>query len=374
MAKRKILICGILPPPTFGHSMMYQMLMNSRFVEEFDVIFLDMHFWTYGKHKKVTVEKLVKLARYYFRFIWLILTKRPDFILYNISFYKMPFLKDILFCFTAKLLRCRYVIHDMGKYLAELYDSSSWMMKRIVRLYLRWATASIIQGEGVRSVYDGFMDQRRIWVVPGCVEDSGGWNVPVWHRNGKINILYFSFLSEEKGVYTAFLTVPKVLERNSDVSFIFGGPVESDKVRNKLDALMDRFPENMKYMGYVEGAIKRTECFRNADIFIFPTQRECFGLVLLHAMAEKLPIVASVEGCIPEILRDGENGFLVHKSDDEQLAQRILQLAVAPQLRKVMGEANRQRFLTVYSHQEYGRKMIESFKGIDRLPSSSKFS
>lgn len=374
MAKKKILVCGILPPPSFGHSMMYKMLMSSRFVEEFDVIFLDMRFWSYGKHRKVTVDKLFKLAVYYVQFVWLVLTQRPDFILYNISFYKMPFLKDVLFCFTGRLLGCKYVIHDMGKYSRELYDSSSWGMKKIVRLYLKWAAASIIQGEGVRSAYDGFMDQRKLWVVPGCVEDTAAWNVPVWEKNGKVNVLYFSFLSETKGVYTAFSAVPEVLRKNSKIDFVFAGPVESDMVKEKLDILLKKFPENTRYLGYIEDERKRAECFRNADMFIFPTRRECFGLVILHAMAEKLPVIASIEGSIPEILKDGENGFLVNKNDDEQLAQRILQLAVAPQLRKVMGEANRQRFLTVYSHQEYGRKMIEFFKGIDRLPSSSKFS
>ena len=60
MKKTKILICGILPPPNFGHSMLYQALMESRFVQEFDVVFFNMKFWSYEKHKKVTVAKLFK--------------------------------------------------------------------------------------------------------------------------------------------------------------------------------------------------------------------------------------------------------------------------------------------------------------------------
>ena len=367
--KKKVLICGILPPPTFGHSMLYQMLMNSRFVDEFDVTFLNMGFWTYGKHKKITADKFFKLVKYYLQFIWLVFIKRPDFVLYNISFYKMPFLKDALFCFTGRLLGCPYVIHDMGRYSRELYDSSSWMMKKIVRAYIKWAAASIIQGESVRSAYEGFVDQEKLWVVPGCVEDTGSLDVPVWERDGKVNVLYFSFLSKEKGIYTAFSVVPKVLEQNPAVKFNFAGPIESGKVKEDLNVLLERFPKNTEYLGYVEDARKRTEYFRNADIFIFPTCRETFGLVLLHAMAEKLPVIASTEGVIPEIVEEGKNGFLINKGDDEQLAERILRLASDQKLRETIGEANRKRYLKVYLPQEYERNMIEAFEAISQMSS-----
>lgn len=362
--KKRILICGILPPPNFGHSMMYQMLMRSRFVEEFDVVFLNMNFWTYGKHKKITIDKLLKLFKYYVQFVWRVLLRRPDFILYNMSFYKMPFLKDVLFCFTGRLLGCRYVIHDMGKYVRELYDTGSWMTKKMVRLYLRWAAASIIQGECVRVFYDGLMDQKKLWVVPGCVEDTQGWDVPVLEKNGKLNVLYFSFLSEDKGVYTAFSAARKVLVKSPEVRFVFVGPVESDRVRKELDALCEQFPDNTQYLGYVDDAGKRTACFRSADIFMFPTHRECFGLVLLHAMAERLPVIASIEGAIPEVIREGENGFLINKGDDEQLVERIFRLVNSRSLRETMGQVNRQRYLKAYSLREYGRKMIETFEGI----------
>jgi len=362
--KKNILICGILPPPTFGHSMLYHMLMKSQFVDEFDITFLNMNFWTYGKHKRVTPDKLFKLVKYYVRFIWLILTERPDFILYNMSFYKMPFLKDMLFCFTGKFLGCPYVIHDMGRYAGELYDRSSWLMKKFVRLYLKWSAASIIQGERVRPAYEELMDPSKLFIVPGCVEDTAGLNVPVQDKGDKLSVLYFSFLSEHKGVYTAFSAAAKVIEENPRIKFTFAGPVESKKIRRDMDALISRFPENVEYAGYIEGAEKRTAYFRGADIFIFPTLRETFGLVLLHAMAEGVPVVASIEGCIPEIVEEGINGHLVEKGSAEQLSEKILYLAGEEPLRKAMGGANRRRYLDHYSPEQYGRRMVEVCKAI----------
>ena len=118
-SKPKILICGILPPPNFGHSMIYKALMESQFVSEFDVVFFNMKFWSYEKHKKVTLAKLFKFIQYYFQFILLIITKRPQYVLYAISFDKLPFMKDFVFCMTAWMLGRKVILHDMGQYLRE---------------------------------------------------------------------------------------------------------------------------------------------------------------------------------------------------------------------------------------------------------------
>src|SRR4051812_34307424 len=96
--KPRILICGILPPPNFGHSMMYQILMESSFARDCDIIFFEMKFWSYAKHKRITIDKLVKMVGYWIKFVALIISRRPRYILFNMSFDKMPFLKDYLFC------------------------------------------------------------------------------------------------------------------------------------------------------------------------------------------------------------------------------------------------------------------------------------
>src|SRR3989338_247724 len=111
--KDKILICGILPPPFFGHSMMYKMLMESEFVRAHDVVFLNMSFWSYEKHKKITIDKIFKMAQYLARYAWLLIRHRPRYVLFNMSFDKMPFLKDYLFCLTGRIFGARIVLHDM---------------------------------------------------------------------------------------------------------------------------------------------------------------------------------------------------------------------------------------------------------------------
>jgi glycosyltransferase involved in cell wall biosynthesis len=70
---------------------------------------------------------------------------------------------------------------------------------------------------------------------------------------------------------------------------------------------------------------------------------EPFGLVVLEAMAQGLPVVGPREGAIPELVRDGEDGVLVPPRDPAALAAAIAALAGAPQRRSQLGESARAR-------------------------------
>ena len=194
---------------------------------------------------------------------------------------------------------------------------------------------------------------------------------PVERRQGssrEVNVLYFSYMTPSKGVLTAFKAATKVLDSNKNIRFTFAGPMGSGSVKAAFDQLSGRHQSRVEYRGYIGDLSERTRLCRDADIFIFPTHRDVFGLVLLHAMAEGLPVIASIEGTIPEIVKDGENGFLIEKGNAQQLANRILQLANDRALRQTMGMANRKRYEDAYSPAVYGRNMIKAFEEINRLP------
>ncbi len=359
----KILVCGVLPPPYFGHSMLYEMLMKSSLPSIFDVKFLNMHFWSYETNNQVTGSKLLKLLKYYSHFILLIASFRPTYILYNISFYKMPFLKDFLFCATGILLGRRVIIHDHGQYVQELYHSLPGWQKRMLRWMLKHAAGSIVMGESVRPVYQGLMDNSKIFVVPGVVEDTKNLDIkPDRTTENSLNILYFSHMSQSKGVFIAFDALALVLQTNRSVKVTFGGPMQSKEVASRLEQLQKEYPDRVRYLGYIEDVNKRTAIFRGADIFIFPTLRDVFGLVLLHAMAEGKAIVASREGTIPEIVMDGKTGFLCEKGKFEDFAKKILELLSDSNLRNEFSLAARKRFESVYCLEHYGKQMVEAFK------------
>ena len=66
----------------------------------------------------------------------------------------------------------------------------------------------------------------------------------------------------------------------------------------------------------------------SADLFLLPSQTESFGLSALEALASGVPVVASRTGGIPEVVRDGETGFLRDVGDVDSMAAAALDVLV----------------------------------------------
>ncbi|MBN1285769.1 MAG: glycosyltransferase family 4 protein [Anaerolineae bacterium] len=79
------------------------------------------------------------------------------------------------------------------------------------------------------------------------------------------------------------------------------------------------------------------------DGLVVPSQWEGFGMVLLEAMALRVPIIASRVSAIPEVIVDGQTGILVTPGDEDALASAISLFLEDPYLAQEMGSAGRER-------------------------------
>ena len=89
-----------------------------------------------------------------------------------------------------------------------------------------------------------------------------------------------------------------------------------------------------------------------ADVFCLPSEEESFGLSALEAMACEVPIVATRVGGVPEVVVDGECGFLFPIGDIDQMAERILQLVMDKPLARRMGKAGRERATQIFEEEK----------------------
>lgn len=80
--------------------------------------------------------------------------------------------------------------------------------------------------------------------------------------------------------------------------------------------------------------------YKKADLFVFPSRHETYGMVLVEAMSFGLPIVASAIPTTLEIVRDNINGVLYETEDSNVLAGAIRQLASTPDLRRTIAQNN----------------------------------
>jgi glycosyltransferase involved in cell wall biosynthesis len=102
---------------------------------------------------------------------------------------------------------------------------------------------------------------------------------------------------------------------------------------------------NLSLAMVVGGQTEETlaQCYVDADIFALLSRHEPWGVVVNEAAASGLPLVLSDRvGAAYDLLRDGENGFLVPAEDVPAAADALRKLAADPDLRRRMGERSRE--------------------------------
>jgi starch synthase len=89
---------------------------------------------------------------------------------------------------------------------------------------------------------------------------------------------------------------------------------------------------------------------RTADLLCAPSREEGLGLAAIEAMASGLPVVATHVGGLPEVVVDGETGFLVAPDDRAALAAAMTGLLANPDYARRLGRAGRDRARACFSH------------------------
>jgi alpha-maltose-1-phosphate synthase len=85
------------------------------------------------------------------------------------------------------------------------------------------------------------------------------------------------------------------------------------------------------------------DLWRRADVFVMPSRHESFGIVYEEAAAAGVPAVGTAINAVPEIIVDGETGFLVRARDRGALVHALRTLIATPDLRRALGTAARAR-------------------------------
>ena len=100
------------------------------------------------------------------------------------------------------------------------------------------------------------------------------------------------------------------------------------------------------FLGYQEDVAPFYAAF---DVLVLPSGNEGTPVTVIEALAAERPVVATRVGGVPDVVRDGEDGFLVEAGATDDLADRLGRLARDPALRARMGKKGRERVLPRYA-------------------------
>ena len=174
----------------------------------------------------------------------------------------------------------------------------------------------------------------KIKVVPPSIEiDRYKSN----KKTSEINLLTVSRLTETKGVVESVKAFKKAKERLSDQKDVKYHICGDGDIREKLEDLKKSLDleDDLIIHGFVTGQ-EKIDLYSESDLFILPSHREAFGVVLLEAQASETPIIASDVGGIPEA--SPGSAELVEPKDVESLSSKIIDLLENPEKREKMKE------------------------------------
>ena len=142
-------------------------------------------------------------------------------------------------------------------------------------------------------------------------------------------------LVPHKGQHYLIEAAAIVVRQVPDVRFVILGDGE---LREQLERQIKHkhLERHVFLAGFRSNALELTKSF---DVFAMSSVTEGMCTALVDAMAASKPAVATTAGGIPEVVVDGETGFLVPPKDPKAMAERIVQLLKDPALRRRMGEA-----------------------------------
>jgi glycosyltransferase involved in cell wall biosynthesis len=137
-------------------------------------------------------------------------------------------------------------------------------------------------------------------------------NPPRRERDEPVRILFVGNHFFDKGGRELFYAFRR-LRQKLDVELIIvtGAPKHHEAYFSSFAEIIDREPDVRLY-SRISKDVLWNECYAKSDIFCMPSYMDTFGYVVLEAMANRLPIVTTDMFALPEIVRDGETGLLVH--------------------------------------------------------------
>ena len=147
--------------------------------------------------------------------------------------------------------------------------------------------------------------------------------------NEKI-ILFVGRLVYEKGVQHLIAAMPKILNGYHDAKLVIAGKGGMmDELKQEANAL--GLGDKVYFTGYINGK-DVPKLYKAADIAVFPSTYEPFGIVALEAMLSERPIVVSDIGGLNEIVQHRENGMKCYAGNANSIADSILELLYNPEL------------------------------------------
>jgi L-malate glycosyltransferase len=177
---------------------------------------------------------------------------------------------------------------------------------------------------------------------------------------GRKIVTQVSWIIPEKGIADFIEMAGRVSAQRDDAHFVLVGD-GAQRHQYMSDAAAKGLADRLTWTGTIDDPFGEG-VFAAADVVCqFSRWEEVFGWMIAEAMAHGKPVVATRVGGIPELIVEGESGFLVDRRDTEAMSERVLQLLNDDDARARMGALGREIVQTKFDLSKNVSQLIRSY-------------
>ena len=353
MQKKKILSLLHMPPPMHGVTYMNSLIINNYKSDAHELELIELRFVNdIAKLGGYTFRKLFIYFRILVQFVIKLIKIRPVAVYCSITPLGKGFLRDSVFVFIARIFRKKVILHLHGIGIEkELTSKTKLFYYKLVFKNIYVITLS----DSITSDIDCLRKSiHKIFVLNNGIPVQKEYPESV-NRPDKFIITCLSTIEPLKGQLTLMKAIRILKERGySNILCHIAGQVSDESYYNKLSEF--RVENELIDMIFFDGAIwgeKKNMLLHNSDVFVFPTESDSFGLVILEAFNFRLPVIATNVGSIPEIIDDNQNGYVIERGDSEGIAEKLEYLILNESERKKMGLNGYSKLCNKYSLESF---------------------
>jgi L-malate glycosyltransferase len=257
------------------------------------------------------------------------------------------------------------ILHSELKFITTLHGTDITLVGRD-ESYLPITKFGIEASDGVTAVSQwlkdetatNFATQKAIEVIPNFVDpqrfhrDSS----PLRHLFGASGEKLLCHVSNFRPV-KRIMDVLQIFERVSKavpsrLIMVGDGP---DRSRAEAFCRDRHLRERVFFLGNVPNL---EEVVGASDLFLLPSDAESFGMAALEAMTSEVPVIATSAGGLPEVVIDGETGYLLPVGDVASMAERAIEILANDELRTRMGRRAREAAIERFDE----RKIVPRYR------------
>ena len=355
--KPRILFILHLPPPIHGAAMMGKYIQESELINSsFDCFCINLA--TAGSLSDIGHVSLEKLLKYLLllRYISHVVKEiRPELVYITPNAGGKAFFKDFIVVQMLKSMGCKIIAHYHNKGVSAY--QSKWIYNFLYKRFFSNLKV-ILLAENLYKDIAKYVKREDVYICPNGIPNLRKGEFEARRKNEVPYLLFLSNLLINKGVFV-LLDALRILKEKGylfNCQYVGGETAEINAVQFFEEVNKRELSDLVTYVGRKVREEKEA-FFRQADIFVFPTYYETFGLVNLEAMEYKLPVISTNEGGIPDIVKDGENGLICEKQNPYSLADCIAKLLDDEELRVKMGSAGHEKFCREFTLDKFENRM-----------------